>query len=258
MVVPAEPPILEPLVTDIRGRLGEDLVGLYLYGSAVTGGFDPGVSDVDLMAVTAREVENLDMAGLEAMHRDLVRRHPDWKDRIDVTYIGRSTLAVFRSNAGRLAVISPGEPFHVVGDVADWLLSWYQVQETGVPLYGQDQAELIPVISGPEFVGAIARHAQTFRNRVYAEPSSGARAYAVLTMCRALRTVLTETHSSKQDAAAWARQRMPEWAWLIDEALRTRLSRGKTGLADEHARAEAERFIELVTDEIRTLLGEAA
>ena len=87
MVVPAEPPILEPLVTDIRGRLGEDLVGLYLYGSAVTGGFDPGVSDVDLMAVTAREVENLDMAGLEAMHRDLLRHHPDWKDRIDVTYI---------------------------------------------------------------------------------------------------------------------------------------------------------------------------
>src|SRR5439155_21095536 len=81
MVVPAEPPILEPLVTDIRGRLGEDLVGLYLYGSAVTGGFDPGVSDVDLMAVTAREVENLDMAGLEAMHRDLLRHHPDWKDR---------------------------------------------------------------------------------------------------------------------------------------------------------------------------------
>src|SRR5438093_13209750 len=105
---------------------------------------------------------------------------------------------------------------------------------------------------------AYARYYQTFRSRVYAEPSSGARAYAVLAMCRALRTVLTETHSSKQDAAAWARQRMPEWAWLIDEALRTRLTREKTGLADEHARAEAERFIELVTDEIRAFQGEAA
>jgi hypothetical protein len=43
---------------------------------------------------------------------------------------------------------------------------------------------------------------------------------------------------------------MPEWAWLIDEALRTRLSRGKTGLADEHTRAEAGRFIRLIADEI--------
>jgi Aminoglycoside adenylyltransferase, C-terminal domain/Nucleotidyltransferase domain len=257
MAIPAEPSILESLVAEIRGRLGEDLVGLYLYGSAVTGGFDPGVSDVDLMAVTAPEVEDLDLAGLEAMHLDLVRRNPDWKDRIDVTYIGRPTLAAFRSNAGRLAVISPGEPFHVVGDVADWLLTWYQVQQTAVPLDGPHQGELIPAISDPEFVAAIARHAQTFRNRVYAEPSFGARAYAVLTMCRALRTVLTDTHSSKQDAAAWVRERMPEWAWLIDEALRTRLSRGKTGFADEHTRAEAERFIELVTDEIRDYLGEA-
>src|SRR5438132_11748065 len=124
MVVPAEPPILEPLVTDIRGRLGEDLVGLYLYGSAVTGGFDPGVSDVDLMAVTAREVENRDMAGLEAMHRDLLRHHPDWNDRIDVTYIGRSTRAVLRANAGRLAVSSPGEPFHARGDGADGRWRW--------------------------------------------------------------------------------------------------------------------------------------
>jgi predicted nucleotidyltransferase len=250
MAIPAEPSILAPLVAEIRGRLGEDLVGLYLYGSAVTGGFDPGVSDVDLMAVTSAEVEDLDLAGLEAMHLDLVRRNPDWKDRIDVTYIGRATLAAFRSNAGRLAVISPGEPFHLVGDVADWLLSWYQVQETGVPLDGPHEAELIPAISDPEFVAAIAHHAQTFRNRIYAEPSSGARAYAVLTMCRALRTVLTETHSSKQDAAAWVRDRMPEWAWLIDEALRTRLSRGKTGLADEHTRAEAGRFIRLIADEI--------
>jgi hypothetical protein len=43
---------------------------------------------------------------------------------------------------------------------------------------------------------------------------------------------------------------MPEWAWLIDIALRCRLSRGASGLADEQARAAAVRFIGLVADQV--------
>ena len=39
--------LLDELVADIRGVIGDDLLGLYLYGSAVTGGFDPGASDID-------------------------------------------------------------------------------------------------------------------------------------------------------------------------------------------------------------------
>ena len=57
-------------------------------------------------------------------------------------------------------------------------------------------------------------------------------------------------HCSKQEAAAWARERMPKWAWLIDAALRCRMSRGATGFDDEQSRAAAEMFIGLLADEI--------
>ena len=87
------PEIVDALVSEIRGALGDDLVGLYLYGSAVTGGFDAGVSDIDLMAATSSEVEALDLVGLEAMHRSFVDRNPEWRDRIEVVYIGQATLA---------------------------------------------------------------------------------------------------------------------------------------------------------------------
>jgi len=63
------PDLLDALTAAIRGVLGDDLVGLYLYGSAVSGGFDAGVSDLDLAAVTGPEVEALDLAGLERLHR---------------------------------------------------------------------------------------------------------------------------------------------------------------------------------------------
>ena len=82
------------------------------------------------------------------------------------------------------------------------------------------------------------------------EASPGALAYAALTMCRALRTVRAQAHGSKQEAAAWTREQMPQWAWLIDIALRCRLSRRATGLADEQTRATAVRFIGLVADQI--------
>lgn len=57
-------------------------------------------------------------------------------------------------------------------------------------------------------------------------------------------------HCSKQEAAAWTTERMPEWAWLIDAALRSRMSRGTTGFDDEQTRTDAQRLIRLLADEI--------
>src|SRR3954469_25862374 len=44
--------LLEELTRDLREALGPELRGLYVYGSFVSGGFDAGVSDLDLIAVT--------------------------------------------------------------------------------------------------------------------------------------------------------------------------------------------------------------
>jgi predicted nucleotidyltransferase len=249
------------LAEEIRGVLGDDLVGLYLYGSSVSGGFDAGVSDIDLVAVTSPEVEALDLAGLDRMQNAFINGHPEWRDRLEVVYVGRATLQSFRSSPGSLAVISPGEPFHVRDEpVADWLQNWYLVRETGLRLYGADAAAIVPVIAWAEFIAATTRYAEEVRDRSRAGSGAGTVAYAILTMCRALRTVRTQTHGSKQEAAAWTRDLMPEWAPLIDAALQCRLSRGRIGFDDERSRAAADRFIARLGDEIRqaaTQPGEA-
>lgn len=243
--------LLERLVADIRTILGADLVGIYLYGSTVSGGFDAGVSDLDLVAVTSPEVEAIDLAGLERMHRDFVRRNPEWSDRIEVVYIGRAALSSFRTSPGPLAVISPGEPFHLREErLVEWLQNWYLVRETGVALHGPDAAAVIPPITWTEFVAATVRYAVEISRRSFDGATPGSLAYAVLTMCRAFRTVHTQTHGSKQEAAAWTRERMPEWAWLIDALLRCRLSGGRSGFDDGETRAAAERFIRLLAHEI--------
>ena len=246
-------PVLRELVARVHGVLGGDLVGLYLYGSAVSGGFDVGVSDLDLVAVCAVEVERLDLAGLEQMHRDFVAARPAWADRIEVVYVGRDALASFRTSDGRLAVISPGEPFHLRTErPAAWLQNWYFVRESGIALAGPPAADVVPAVSWSEFVGATRRYAEEISTRRLDDASPGSLAYAVLTMCRALFTVQTQALGTKQEAVAWIRQRMPEWDGLVVAALQCRLSLGAIGFDDSETRTAAASFIARLAAEIRS------
>ncbi len=243
--------VLGELVAGIHEVLGGDLVGVYLYGSYLSGGFDPGVSDLDLVSVISSEVEELDLAALDRVHHGLVGRHPDWSDRLEVVYVNLATLQSFRGSRGPLAVISPGEPFHLRDEPpVEWVQNWYLVRETGLTLYGPAPATIIPPIVWTEFAAAAAHYAEDVSRRSLAHASPGALAYAVLTMCRAARTVRAQVHGSKQEAAVWAKQTMPEWGSLINEALTCRLSRGTLGFGDEQVRADAERFVRLVGAEI--------
>ncbi len=215
---------IDELVTAIRATLGDDLVGLYVYGSYLLGDFD------------------LDASGF-------VRAHPTWRNRLDIVYIGRDTLSTFRRGNGSFAVISPGEPFHLQTDAGDWRQTWYLLRETSVPLVGPDAGELVPPISQAEFVAAILDdlpHLLAWS----ADGDAGALAYGVLTTCRALQTVRTDAMPSKPEAAAWVRERMPEWAPVIDAALACRHSGGRVGFDDSATRESARRFIASLGDEI--------
>jgi hypothetical protein len=208
------------------------------------------VSDIDLVVVTTPEVEAIDLAGLDRMQLDVINRNLEWRDRLEIIYVGWATLQLFRTSDGSLAVVSPGEPFHVVGDVADWHQNWYLVRETGVTLHGVAPTDVIPPITSAEYVAAVRRYAGWLGDRNCDDAGPGFLTYAVLSLCRALRTVRTGLPCSKQEGAAWVSERMPAWAWLIDAALRCRMSRGTTGFDDEQTRTSAQGFIGLLAREI--------
>jgi hypothetical protein len=234
-----------PLAEALEAALGTGLVGLYAYGSAVSGGFDPGVSDLDTVAVTERDAVDLDLRALDRAHRAVIARRPDWRDRLEVVYIGANTLRAFRTSGADLAVVSPGEPLHLSGPVRDWLQNWYLVRETGITLSGRDAAQLVPQISLEEFLAAVASYAAWLASRDLEGLAPGALAYAVLSECRALCTVRTGRQCSKQEGALWVASREPRWAALIDAALACRLSGGAIGVADPETRAAAVEFVRL-------------
>jgi len=244
-------PLVRGLVARVKDVVGDDLAAVYLYGSAVGGGFDPGVSDVDLVALMRRSAADLDVHALGRLHRGFTADHPEWTDRIEVAYVSAVALASFRTDPGPLAVISPGEPFHLRHDpLILWLQNWYLVRQTGIAVHGPAPILTVPEIAWSEFESAAAGYGAQLSSREVVDAGPGAAAYAVLTMCRVLCTLRTGEQRSKQEAAAWTSARMPEWAWLIKEALACRLSRGREGFRDHATTSAASRFLQLIQGEI--------
>ncbi len=219
---------LTRLVDGQTQALGVNLVGSYVFGSVVSGDFDPGISDVDTVAVVRSDLTTAQLAMLERLHRDIVEEMPEWEDRVEVVYLSSQALATFRTASSAAARISPGEAFHAIEVDHRWLIDWYQLRNVGIALCGPPAASLVPVISHDEYVEAVRQHMLAWPDRVHGFVTQGAQAYAVLTMCRGLRTWRTGEHVSKREAASWACEVLPEYATLIRDAVVWR-ERSRTG-----------------------------
>ena len=241
--------VVASLRDEIESRLGSDLVALYVYGSAITGGFEADVSDVDMVAVTSAGASELALAGLAAAHDAVLAAFPGWADRIEIVYVGRRALERFRDEPGVLAVVSPGEPLHLSGPVRDWLQNWFLVRETGLAVVGPPPLEVLPTISDDEFLAGVRSYAAYLADMVGDAGSPGALAYAVLSACRAARTISTGHGCSKQEGAAWMRDRHPGLGTLIEEALATRAVRGQSGFGDPALWAAARALVRDVAAE---------
>jgi predicted nucleotidyltransferase len=243
--------LVSRLLYDLICALGDNLFAVYLFGSAATGNFEPGISDVDLAAILEHELEPSELTALDRMHRDLAVETPEWDGRVEVVYVSSEGLRSFRDGTSAAARISPGEPFHAIVIDPTWLIDWYQLQEVGVTLMGPPATEVVPAISKREYVEAVRQHILTFSRWTDDLATLGNQAYAILTMCRGLRTVRTGEYVSKREAARWASEQLPQYAELIRTALLWREER--RGATDDATptRASAAAFVA----EVASLVG---
>jgi predicted nucleotidyltransferase len=249
--------LLGSLTDEIRRSSNDSLVGLYVYGSLVTGDFDKDRSDIDLLAVVDSDVEGDTFDQLDSMHARFVEDHPAWEDRIEVAYVPAPALWNFRTLTDQIAVISPGEPFHLKAAGKDWLINWYIVREAGVTLCGPPPRAHIPEISQSEFVEAVREQAEAWKEWVYKMCTPGAQSYAVLTLCRALYTCTNGRQASKKQAALWAQAHLPQWAALIQQSSLWLREGQDEETSDEAGLPETVRFVHDVAGLI-TGTGESA
>jgi predicted nucleotidyltransferase len=211
--------LIDELLSLIKSILDDNLVGLYLYGSLVTGDFDLDYSDIDLLAALSSDISDEEFTQLKQMHEQFAQKHPEWDNRIEVQYLSVEALKTFKYKESKVATISPGDEFQTKNIGKHWLMNWYVVQEHGKTLYGADQKTIIDSISKDEFIQSVKEHTQNWNEWIKPIKRRKAQAYAILTLCRALYSAKNGEQVSKVKAAEWTMKELPEWKELIQNAL---------------------------------------
>src|SRR6266849_3727472 len=78
------------------------------------------------------------------MHDEWGENNPNWRGRIEVVDASSSGLANLRMVPPRIHVISAGEPFHVINEGTDWIITWYPARHHGIALVGPPAREVVP------------------------------------------------------------------------------------------------------------------
>lgn len=244
--------VLARLLEGVSGGLGDDLVGLYLFGSVATGDYEPGISDVDTVAVLRSDPTAAQLAALGRVHGGIVDQMPEWEERVEVVYLSTRALRDFRTHRSAAARISPGESFHVIELDRGWLVDWYQLQEVGIALTGPPATAVVPAIARSEYVEAVRDLMLEWPNQVGELDNRGSQEYAILTMCRGLHTVRTGEHVSKREGARRVSLELPQHAELVRRALVWRTSgRAERGQDGADTLDATRRFVEDVAMLVR-------
>jgi len=203
--------------------LGEQFVGLYLYGSLASGDFNPDTSDIDFVVVTEGALPAERVAGLEALHQRLWAEGSYWAAHLEGTYIPRAAWRRYDPDMPPVPSVNEGR-FYVGGHGSDWVIQRHVVRAGGVVLAGPPAASLIDPVTPDELRAAAAGTLRGWWEPVVLADEAFLRradyqAFAVLTMCRALYLFENGTVISKPAAARWAIFELPElWRSLIEQA----------------------------------------
>jgi predicted nucleotidyltransferase len=230
--------ILQVMLRDVQAILGPQLVAFYLYGSLSSGDFDPASSDIDFLIVTAEELSEAAMERLRAMHADIVASGMPYASRLEGSYIPRAALRRYDPQNARHPTIGGDWPFHVGWHGYSWVIERYIVREHGVVVWGPPPSTLIDPVSPQELRAAVCTQIQEFwRARLDSGDVEWLRpreyqAFAALTFCRALYTLLHGAVISKPQAAAWAMEAYPQWRPIIERALLWRSQHKKDDLTE--------------------------
>lgn len=207
--------------------LGARLLGVYIAGSLALGDFDPITSDIDMVAITADEVDDADLARLAPLRTCLAGQGGEWGKRVEIAVIARAHLTQWRPGQRLFYFTGHSEP-ELANQGANWAFVRAILLTRGAIVAGPSPAELLPPVTGDELIQA-ARDALI---HIWASfganslPHATTRVYIVFeieTMCRALMTIAGGGVPSKPQALTWAATYLPEeWRPLVATAQRWR------------------------------------
>lgn len=231
--------ILQLLLEEMQKVLGDQFVGMYLYGSLSSGDFHPDTSDIDYLVVTADMLSENTITALESMHYRIWNTGLPWAGKLEGSYIPKAHLRRYEKSDPGYPTVNEGR-FYVAPHGSDWIIQRHIIREHGVVLAGPDPKMLIDPVGLDDIRRAVTGTLQEWWFPLLDDPSwlknhgSEYHAYAILTMCRSLYALEHGTIVSKPVAAVWAQKRLGgKWPQVLEQSLATRMGARDYQLYDD-------------------------
>src|SRR5215216_1171514 len=217
--------ILSLLLSNVQEILGDQFVGMYLFGSLANGGFDEH-SDIDVLTVTDREILDGMFSALKELHEQINELDSPWALQVEASYIPKTALRRFDPTNKLHPHMDRGshEVLHMMSHESDWIIQRHLLREHGIVITGPSLRELMDSVSAHDLRQAVVDVLPLWVLPILEDPSRiqqrGYQAYCVLTLCRMLYTLKHGRVLSKAAAASWALENLdPRWKPLIERAL---------------------------------------
>lgn len=217
--------VLNLLLLNVKKILGEQFIGMYLYGSLSSGDFEPETSDIDFLVITSEALSDEKIAKLEAMHKQSWATSSKRALELEGSYVPRDLIRRHDPDGVPCPTVNEGK-FYLDQRGSDWIIQRHVVREYGVVVEGPDPKTLIDFVSPEEIRGSVLGVLHEWWFPMLEEPSwlrehgNKYQAFAVITMCRVLHALEHGTVTSKPKAVQWARGELESpWMALIDKAV---------------------------------------
>lgn len=204
----------EAVVAILRDLFREDLLAVYLHGSAVSGGLRPH-SDIDLIAVVKRAMTDLERKSLLAALLRISGRHPALpagprclelmvflaSDLADLPFPAR---VEFLYGEWLRDAFEQGDVPEPAGDAENTLVL-AQAREQALALFGPAAGAFLPDIPVRHVRQAMLDALPSLRANLRGDERN-----VLLTLARMWWTAVKADFATKDGAATWAARRMPE------------------------------------------------
>ena len=244
--------LLDLLLSNATKVLGNQLVGMYLYGSLSSGDFNPESSDIDFLVVTTSTLSDKAIGELESMHHRIWKSGLKWASKLEGSYIPKRDIRRHDPRSAPCPTVNEGK-FYLDKRGSDWIIQRHVIREQGITLAGPDPKTLIDPVSPDDIRRAVKGVLQEWWLPMLEDPSwlknhgSEYHAFAILTMCRALHALEYGTIVSKPMAARWAQKELGDhWSQVIERSLAERVDN-----EDRDLYQEALEFIRFTMNTVR-------
>ena len=216
--------VLLDLLNRVSDVLGENFIGMYLYGSLAVDGFEPSRSDIDFVVITDDHLADPIIKSLESMHIELARTDDQWVKKLEGAYVPMGLIRRHDSDHPPVPTLNEGK-FYLAPLGSDWIFQRHTLRESECAISGPPLRDFIDPVSLKDLKAAIYVVIDEWWEPMLTNPSRlrdpGYQPFAVLSMCRLLYTVTSGELASKSQAANWTLGLLPaEWSSLINHALK--------------------------------------